>query len=151
MFLCCYTTYMLVVEVWHSFGTSWSPPGPHCLPPSLCYSGNGGDKAGQGRARTDKGGWLWNYELLNCCDVTATPAFPLIMDGKGWLVNWWSIFSLPTEIYFMSSILTSCLKYSTFTGTESLVFVPAYIQPGGSLVFQTCQFCNFVRNNFYFK
>ena len=124
---------MLVVELWHSLGPSSLVPGlvlpaTSSLPPSLCYSGNGGDKAGP----TD--GKLWIIKLPWC--HRQPPACPPRADGKGWLTG-----GLPTQIHFMSSILTSARKYSTFTGTESKVLFPSYIQPGPCLVFKTCQFC----------
>ena len=87
----------------------------------------------------------WQGQLtLSFSDVTGSLSSSISGEGlvfkKIHKLMRWSIFNLPTQIHFMSSILTSCLKYSTVTGTESTVFC-SYIPPGAELVFKTCQFC----------
>ena len=91
---------------------------------------------------------IMNYwqgqQTLSFSDVTGSLSSSFSREGlvftKIHKLMRWSIFNLPTEIHFMSSIFTSCPKYSPFTGTESILFL-YYIHPGSGLVFKTCQFC----------
>ena len=120
----CYTMYMLVVEVWHSFGTSSLPPSGTCHLLAASITLLFRKWRGQGRL-------MWNYELLNCHDVTASLSSSVGWEGLPCLTDsdpfhefysyFWSIQPL-LELKVLSLFLLTT-------------------PPGPGSVFNTCQFC----------